>query len=139
MVTRLACIAHRFLGGEACRERSARESLECHARILKEMDEKGLRCLLQGQYGRTLPAQAGLTHLIVGVGHHIQCDLADLCIRPEKSAGGKRHEMGAYDAREWEFAEEEVCAALVLANFAKCEGAGTVAAFLALTRLFVGI
>lgn len=44
-----------------------------------------------------------------------------------------------YDAREGEFAEEEVCAALVLANLAECERAGTIATLLALTRLAVGI
>lgn len=66
--------------GEASQERRERESLESHARVLEEMDEKSLRRLLQGPYGRALPAQAGLTHLIVGVGHHVQGNLANLYI-----------------------------------------------------------
>lgn len=49
-----------------------------HARVLEEMDEKGLRCLLQSQNGGALPAQGVLTQLIVGVRHHIQGDLANL-------------------------------------------------------------
>lgn len=47
--------------------------------------------------------------------------------------------MAAYDARERKSAEEEIGAALVLANLAECEGAGAIAAFLALSRLLVGV
>ena len=62
--------------------------------------------------------------------------MIDACCQREE---GKRDGAVTYDAREGEFAEEEVCAALVLANLAKCERAGTIAAFLALTRLLVDI
>ena len=59
---------------------------------------------------------------------------------PEMSGrGGGRHGMAAYDARERKSAEEEIGAALVLANLAECEGAGAIAAFLALSRLLVGV
>lgn len=44
-----------------------------------------------------------------------------------------------YDARERELSEEEVSAALVLANLAKCERAGTIATLLPLSRLLSGI
>lgn len=78
MVTRLACIAQRFLGVEAVQERRARDRLESHARVFEEMDEEGLRRLLQGQYSGALPTQANLTRLKVGVGHHIYGDFANL-------------------------------------------------------------
>jgi len=68
--------------------------LESHARILKEVDEEGLCRLLQGQYGRALPAQGGLARLIVGVGHHIQGDFANLYVRPVVSARGRRETEG---------------------------------------------
>lgn len=50
-----------------------------------------------------------------------------------------RRETATYDAGERESAEEQVRAALVLANLAECEGAGTITAFLALSRLLGGI
>jgi len=88
--------------------------------VFKQMDEESLGGLLQCQYGRALPAQTSVTHLIVSVRHHIQRDLAN-------------------DARKGESAEEEVGTTLILANLAEGEGAGSVTPFLALAGLLVCI
>ena len=114
-------------------------SLESHARVLKEMNKEGLRGLLQSHYSGALPAQADLARLIVGVCHHIHRDFADLYSRSVMLARGEGKGAATHDARKGEFSEEEVSAALVLANLAECERARTVATFLALRRLLGGI
>lgn len=133
MVTRLACIAQRFLGVE--HKGKGRKLGESRTR--PQRDGRGrppsppARPVWRSSASARLPRPSD---------SWCQSSYPARSREPVvMSARGERDGAATYDAREGEFPEEEVGATLVLANLAERERARTIAAFLALSGLLGGI
>jgi len=79
-------------------------------RVFKQMNEKGLAGLLQGEDRRTLPTEPSITIFATSVGNHVKRNLA-------------------HHARKGELAQEQVRTLLIPPDFAKGDRAWSVPPF----------